>query len=149
MQFADCRKRDDGAQWWQKAILPSGMVDEKELLKYTTMEDVEDFRYLLAKVKSRMRCVACGQYFRFGDTLGRWQCKSPVTGRKQDHYLPSKDTLDTRPPDIIISGWQYLALVYAGIIPCEHDASCEAQYNAVYDPDSGQLTQMCIKRHSV
>lgn len=130
-------------------IMPTGTVNEKELLKYTTVDDVEDFLHLVAKVKSRMRCIACGQYFGFGDSLGRWQCKSPVTGRKQDHYLPCKDTLDTRPPDITIPGWQYLALVDAGLLPSEHCASYESHYKAVYDPDSGQFTQMCIKRHSV
>ena len=130
-------------------MMPSGIVDERELLKYTTLEDVEDFLYLVAKVKSHMRCIACGQYFGFGDALGRWQCKSPVTGRKQDHYLPCKDTLDTRLPDIMISGWHYLALVDAGLLPSEHGASYEAHYNAVYDPDSGQLTRMCIKRRSI
>ena len=148
MQFADCRERNDREKWWRKAIKPDGNVNRKELLKHTTLEDVEDFLCLMSRVNSHGRCVACGQYFIFGDALGRWQCKSPVTGRKQDHHQPCEDKIDTRPPDFIISGWHYLGLVDAGLLSADHGEMDEARYSAEFDPNSGQLARMCIKRRS-
>lgn len=146
MQFADCRTRASTTNWWEGALAADATVDSKMLLAHATEEDVDAFDHLVAEIKARTSCVACGTYFRGGDALGRWQCRSPVTGRAQDHYRPTPGFVDTRPPDIVIPGWQYLALVAAGLIG--DNLNNDGCFEAVYDPNSGHLMKMCIKRRS-
>jgi hypothetical protein len=146
MEFADCRERDDRTEWWNGAINRNGRVDAQRLQVHTTPEDVESFLHLVAAMGVYAKCGACGQYFSLRNAIGRWQCRSPVTGILQDHHNPANDDINTRPPHHSIKGWHYLALVDAGLL--EAPELHEGRYTAEYNPNSGQLVRLCIKRHA-
>jgi hypothetical protein len=148
MEFADCRERDDRTEWWIGAIQRNGRVDAERLQAHATQDDVESLMHLVAAMGVYEKCGACGQYFSLRNAIGRWQCRSPVTGIPQDHHNPAQDDINTRPPHHNIKGWHYLALVSAGLLATESRELHEERYIAEYNPNSGQLVRLCIKRHA-
>lgn len=93
MEFADCRERDDRTEWWNGAINRDGRVESKRLQAHTTPDDVESFLHLVAAMRVYDKFGACGHYFSLRNAIGRWQCRSPVTGIPQDHLLKTAVTL--------------------------------------------------------